>query len=34
MSDAITDYEDLSGMQLSDEELEELVAAGGEAVFN
>jgi hypothetical protein len=34
MSDAIKDYEDLSGMQLSDEELEELVAAGGEAVFN
>ncbi|MGI9624939.1 MAG: hypothetical protein ACR2PK_19080 [Acidimicrobiales bacterium] len=35
MSDeAITDYEDLSGMQLEPDELAELVGDGGECVFN
>ncbi len=28
------DYEDLTGMQLSEEELDELVSRGGECVFN
>jgi len=28
------DYEHLTGMQLTDEELETLVSAGGECVFN
>jgi hypothetical protein len=28
------DYEDLTGMQLSEEELDELVSGGGECVFN
>ena len=32
--DAITDYEDLTGMQLTDEELDGLVSPGGECVFN
>ena len=34
MADAIKDYEDLTGMQLSEQELEALVSAGGECVFN
>ncbi len=34
MADAITDYEDLTGMQLSEEELDKLVSPGGECVFN
>jgi len=34
MSDEPIDYEDLAGMQLSDEELLDLVSAGGECVFN
>ena len=34
MSDEQVDYEDLAGMQLSEEELRDLVAAGGECVFN
>lgn len=34
MADAINDYEDLTGMQLSDEELEGLVSGGGECIFN
>lgn len=34
MSDEQVDYEDLAGMQLDDEELRELVSAGGECVFN
>jgi hypothetical protein len=34
MAEAIKDYEDLTGMQLSDEELEALVSPGGECVFN
>lgn len=32
--EAITDYEDLSGMQLDDRELEELLGVTGECVFN
>jgi len=34
MAEPITDYEDLTGMQLTDTELEELVGGGGECVFN
>ena len=34
MSDEQVDYEDLAGMQLTDEELHDLVSAGGECVFN
>ena len=34
MAEAIKDYEDLTGMQLSDDELEALVSPGGECVFN
>lgn len=34
MSDEPVDYEDLTGMQLSDEELDALVSPGGECVFN
>jgi len=34
MSDANVDYEDLTGMQLDDTELDALVAPGGECVFN
>jgi hypothetical protein len=35
MSDgALTDYEDLAGMQLSAAELDELIGGGGECVFN
>jgi len=34
MSDEQVDYEDLTGMQLTDAELEELVGSGGECVFN
>jgi len=34
MTDGTTDYEDLTGMQLTDDELETLVSAGGECVFN
>ena len=34
MSEAIQDYEDLTGMQLSDDELDALVSAGGECIFN
>ena len=34
MSEPITDYEDLTGLQLSEDELEALVSAGGECVFN
>jgi len=30
----IQDYEDLTGMQLSDDELDELLGSGGECVFN
>ena len=33
MSEPITYYEDLTGMQLSEDELEALVSAGGECVF-
>lgn len=35
MSDgALTDYEDLAGMQLTDAELADLIGGGGECVFN
>ncbi len=35
MSDgALTDYEDLAGMQLTDAELNKLIGGGGECVFN
>jgi len=34
MSDWTTNYEDLTGMQLTGEELETLVSAGGECVLN
>ncbi|MEM7341403.1 MAG: hypothetical protein AAF467_22305 [Actinomycetota bacterium] len=34
MSDDQVDYEDLTGMQLSEEELSQLVGRGGECVFN
>jgi len=34
MSDEQVDYEDLTGMQLNDDELEALVGPGGECVFN
>ena len=34
MVEPIKDYEDLTGMQLTDEELEELVSANGECIFN
>jgi len=34
MSDEEVDYEDLTGMQLDDDELDALVSAGGECVFN
>ena len=34
MTEPIQDYEDLTGMQLSDDELAELVGGGGECVFN
>src|SRR6478736_2852459 len=34
MAEPITDYEDLTGMQLTDTELEELVGGGGECIFN
>jgi hypothetical protein len=34
MGGSIRDYEDLTGMQLSAEELDELVSANGECVFN
>lgn len=33
-TEPITDYENLEGMQLSDAELDALVSAGGECVFN
>ena len=33
-NEPITDYEDLTGMQLSDDELDQLVSLGGECVFN
>lgn len=33
MADEV-DYEDLTGMQLNDDELEKLVSAGGECIFN
>ena len=32
--DETTDYEDLTGMQLTDDELRDLVGRGGECVFN
>ena len=34
MAEPIKDYEDLTGMQLSDAELDELVSANGECIFN
>ena len=34
MTDKQVDYEDLTGMQLSDDELSELVDGGGECIFN
>ena len=34
MTDDQVDYEDLTGMQLTDDELDELVSPGGECVFN
>lgn len=34
MAEPIQDYEDLTGMQLTDDELEELLRPGGECVFN
>lgn len=34
MAEAIQDYEDLNGMQLSEDELAELVGGRGECVFN
>ena len=34
MTEPIKDYEDLTGMQLTEAELEELVSAGGECIFN
>jgi hypothetical protein len=33
-SEETTDYEDLTGMQLSEEEVRELVSVGGECIFN
>jgi hypothetical protein len=34
MAEPIKDYEDLTGMQLTAQELDELVSAGGECIFN
>ncbi|MEO1058595.1 MAG: hypothetical protein AAFY28_16935 [Actinomycetota bacterium] len=34
MTDEQVDYEDLTGMQLTDDELAELVGGGGECIFN
>ena len=34
MAEETTDYEDLTGMQLDDDQLAQLVGGGGECVFN
>ena len=34
MTEPIKDYEDLTGMQLTEAELEQLVSTGGECIFN